>query len=407
MKLVVTGVTRTGNLGGSAMLCAVEDVVAGKVEDFALASILPKQDRGQVGPDHARIIDSGYRYLLLIAVPLCILMWPFRKIGLVRRALARLPVLKDVAAADAVADLSGIAFVDGRGIPLLYYNVAVVLPALFFGTPVHKLSQAVGPFRTRLNVVLARWTLSRCASVAARGPVSLGHLKQLGIDRAEYRQDTSFALDIPAAVHELAIAELERHGLGDTARALVVCAPSAVVDMHCARAGIDMVSELSQALRKLDLAGLRVALLPHAADTGIRKNDDHAVARKIQGAARARGCELPILDPKGDPRLARAIVGCSSVFLASRFHSMIAALSQAVPTVTVGWSHKYAEAAEPFGMGRFTIDYAKLDSARLIAMIQDMLGERDRLHAAMREAAEQARISAIDGIGILLGRRAG
>jgi polysaccharide pyruvyl transferase WcaK-like protein len=405
MKLVITGVTRTGNLGGTAMLCAVEDVLRPYFGDVALASILPNKDRRQVGPDTTRIVSSGYRYLLLFVVPLCILFWPLRKVRPVRRLMAMLPLLKDIAAADAVADLSGIAFVDGRGIPLLYYNVAVALPAFFFGTPVHKLSQAMGPFKGRLNALAAEWTLRRCATVAARGNKSLEHLIELGIAGAQFCPDTSFALQIGESVEREARVQINSQDGFATEGPLIICSPSAVVLAHCQAADVDMISVFTETFVSLIAQGNRVAMLPHAADSGIRKNDDHSVARTIQQKVLERGHSVPILDPAGDPRLARAIVGQSAVFIASRFHSMIAALSQSVPVVTVGWSHKYTEAAEPFGMSEFTIDYSQLTSERLTLMLSDMLAKREELHDQMKIAAGEVRTKAIEGIKFVVQRR--
>lgn len=404
MNLLVTGVTRTGNLGGAAMLCAVEDVLGGHFDDVALASILPRQDRAQDGPDHTRIVSADYRFLLLVVAPLCVALWPVRGWQPLRTLLSKLPLFRDVYGCDTVADISGIAFVDGRGLALLYYNAAVVLPALFFSKPVHKLSQSVGPFETFMNARVARWILGHCASVAARGLASFCHLQKLGIASVVYRSDVSFALDIPTEARVIGASEIRRHVSGDHDAPLVICSPSAVVRAHCAAAGVNMVAIFAEVLASLKASGMRVALLPHSADTGIRKNDDRTVSFEIQIAAQARGVDLPVLDPRGDPRLARAMIGCSSVFLASRFHSMVAALSQAVPVVTVGWSHKYAEAAAPFGMEGFTVNYADLRSDTLFAKIGDALANRAELTVTMRAAADEARRSATEGIRSILAR---
>ena len=60
--------------------------------------------------------------------------------------------------------------------------------------------------------------------------------------------------------------------------------------------------------------------------------------------------------------------------------TMIAALSQAVPVTTIGWSHKYAEAADPFGMSAFTMDYTIFNAEHLVAMVQQLLDRRKELH---------------------------
>jgi polysaccharide pyruvyl transferase WcaK-like protein len=163
-----------------------------------------------------------------------------------------------------------------------------------------------------------------------------------------------------------------------------------------------MTGVLAEVLVDLTRSGVRVALLPHATDTGIRKNDDMSVVLELQQAARKLGAELPVLDPRGDPRFARALIAQSTVFLASRFHSMIAALSQGVPVITVGWSHKYAEAAEPFGMEQYTLNYSQLTAANICEKIGDALSDQLSLRTNMHSAATEARLSAVEGIKIVL-----
>jgi colanic acid/amylovoran biosynthesis protein len=402
MRLLVTGVTRTGNLGGAAMLCALEDVVASRLDDYALASILPSRDAIQVGPDKARIVPADYRIWLLLVAPVCILLWPLRRCSFVRSFTSRLPILRAFAAADAVADLSGIAFVDGRGFPLLYYNFAITLPAFFLDVPVHKLSQALGPFEQPLNRRLASWTLKRCRSVAARGKTSLGYVRELGVSGATYRQDTSFALDIPEVVRNEAASQIVSMGLKELPHALVIISPSAVVRNYCRQQGIDMEESFAAAMAELSRRGMRIALLPHSTNTGIAKNDDFSLVAALEVRLAHMGHNVCVLDPKGNPRLARALIGEADVFVASRFHSLIAALSQAVPVATIGWSHKYAEAAAPFHMEEYTMDYSEVRPERLVAVIEQLVARRHEFRAPMLEAAVDARESARAGIEFIM-----
>jgi polysaccharide pyruvyl transferase WcaK-like protein len=239
--------------------------------------------------------------------------------------------------------------------------------------------------------------------VVARGEISLGHLNALGIASARFRQDTSFALVVSDNVRDRAREAIARACTGDGP--LVIYSPSAVVKRHCEKIGLDMVAIAAEALGNLSAQGVRIALLPHSTDTGIRKNNDYSVAREIVDVMSRRGISISLLDARGDPRLARAMIACADVFIASRFHSMIAALSQAVPVVTIGWSHKYAEAAEPFGMDRFTIDYSQMDAARLDNLVQDLLREREALVPGLRQASDEARRSAIEGIRLVVERK--
>ena len=361
MKVVVTGVTKSGNLGGVAMLCAVEDVISDNVSDLVLASILPRQDMALSLANTSRIAPSDYRLWMLFVAPVCLLLWPFRRVQWVRNFLSQLPILKEFADADAVADLSGIAFVDGRGFPLIFYNLAICLPALFFHVPLHKLSQALGPFNLHVNKLFSHFVFHRCTTIAARGHQTLTHLHSSKFKSAVFRPDVSFAMKVNQSERYKAKALCRANIKSIGKRPLIIVTPSAVVSSYCTKHKIDFPRILFNTLLAIHNQGVNVAFLAHSTDTGISKNDDLSVINSIHELLGSNFEKFPVLDADNDPRLARALIAESDVFVGCRFHSMIAALSQAVPTVTIGWSHKYAEAAEPFGMDQHVLDFADIN----------------------------------------------
>lgn len=57
----------------------------------------------------------------------------------------------------------------------------------------------------------------------------------------------------------------------------------------------------------------------------------------------------------------RQIIGSTDGLVASRFHAMVAGLSLCVPTMVIGWSHKYRETLADFGMQDYAVDYKNTD----------------------------------------------
>lgn len=53
----------------------------------------------------------------------------------------------------------------------------------------------------------------------------------------------------------------------------------------------------------------------------------------------------------------RDLIAQTDLLITSRFHAMIAGLSLCVPTMVIGWSHKYRETLQDFQMAEFAIDY--------------------------------------------------
>lgn len=346
MHFVITGVTLTGNMGGSAMLHASLQQLRCRFPgaQFRLLSIYPDADRQCNQEDDLVIVSSSPLKLLVWYMPLALL----GAVGQpVRRLLSRCSTFfMCLEAADAVIDLSGIAFVDGRGLPLLWYNLSCALPGIIWGKPVFKLSQALGPFKSMANRLLAKPLLHHCAVVVARGGKSREFLSELGVRQALTLPDVSFALSIPEDVQRKAVRVLR--DVDDSGRPWVIVSPSQVVANLCRSSGINFLESMKQFVeRLLQNETYNVLILPHSLGTGRSKNNDTDLCRELYRLLEGRG-RVFLHVPSEDPVLLRALIGQAAFFIGCRFHAVVAALITAVPCLILGWSHKYREMAGAF-----------------------------------------------------------
>ncbi len=119
---------------------------------------------------------------------------------------------------------------------------------------------------------------------------------------------------------------------------------------------------------------------------------DFDVAQKISAAVGG----IPIIREE-DPLKIKGILGVCSGTLGSRFHGLVSALSQGVPSLATGWSHKYQMLFEEYGFPQGVVDivadeqeiFSKLDSvidqdSKL--RIQDELKKNS---AALKKESEQ------------------
>jgi polysaccharide pyruvyl transferase WcaK-like protein len=384
MRFVITGVTWSGNMGGAAMLQTAIDELSARFPDaeFSLLSIAPVRDRQYGGL--AKIVSARPLTLLLLYLPLAMLFWPLRWLPGVRWLLARLTYFRALYQADMVIDLCGIAFVDGRGLPLLAYNMACCLPALMMGAPVAKLSQALGPFRTQPNRATASFLLSRCRVLVARGDASLAHLRSLGLARAVQLPDVTFALTVRDEDRVRA-----RMLLPGGEGPLLVTSPSEVVNRLCAAGGIDFTAQFATLLANRIAAGWRVLLVPHSLGQGNSKNNDVDLCRAV--AARLPADRATLVKADEDPRLLRALIGQGDAFIGCRFHAVVAALAMGVPSLVIGWSHKYREMAEMLQPGDWFLDATQFSAVAAESIFARLWEQHAELRAGILQRLPDVR----------------
>ena len=69
---------------------------------------------------------------------------------------------------------------------------------------------------------------------------------------------------------------------------------------------------------------------------------------------------------------------------------MIAAVAESVPVAVMGWSHKYAEVMDSFGLAEWCFDYSDHDPQQYIEMMRALFEARSDVSAAI-----EARLPAV------------
>ena len=81
----------------------------------------------------------------------------------------------------------------------------------------------------------------------------------------------------------------------------------------------------------------------------------------------------------------KAMIGACDLMLGSRFHALIAALSSGVPSVAIGWAHKYPELLGEFGMERLVFDHDDLTPEALVQAVMEVWDARADYRAEINE----------------------
>jgi colanic acid/amylovoran biosynthesis protein len=384
--VVLMGATITGNRGAESMLrAAVQRIPEFQpATRFTLLSLYPKDDIAENRDPALEIIPFSPVHMVFVAFPLALLAGMFARLRLPYRFLLRTRSLRAIHDADLVIDLSGISFVDGRRTILVYNALVVLLPALM-RTPLMKYAQAMGPFHTRMNRWSARWLLPKVACIAARGRVTREFLDELGLpERVVDRcADAAFAMHVGPEARQTIEPLLKQPAF---ARPVVGVSASSVVERLCRRQGIDYPALTAAFINSLiDEKGYGVCLLAHSARPGRQsvKNNDLPVCRQIAELVKRPECLYP--QQTLNAEALRALIGQCRLLVASRFHAMVSGLAMGVPTMLVGWSHKYAEVLEAFDLARYALDYAELSDTALRDLFARLEQEEEQVRRRIQE----------------------
>lgn len=391
-EFLLTGGQLSGNLGAAAMAkVAIEGIR--RVCPGASICFLAKYCEEEAA-DAPRLLGTRHGVRLVPARQLraTFVTLPWAALGAIFRGGARSGksggVMDAIRNADIVVDVGGITFSRERGLGGMLINATWVLLPLLARRPVVKLSQAFGPFGGWWFKRVSRALLRRVAVLVSRGRASTQELQRLGLDR-EIRECADLAF-------LLAAEETERvRDLRKPPGLLVGVSPSSVLAGKLgARRYVALMS--SVVVRVLmDDPQAEVWICAHAfrrKDTA--SNNDAPVCRLIHEAlpsAARRRARLVAGDYT--PGEMRAIISRADVFLACRFHAMVSALAAGVPVAVLGWSHKYREVMEAFGLD-LCINAREASPESAAAMLGKAILERARLKTAIQQALPAVQRSA-------------
>ena len=360
---------------------------------FDILTTYPDADASRI-PAGADAAVVGLQPLRLALVE-----FPIACLALVARTL-RIPLFwvrsrgcRSILDSSVVVDVAGISFADGRGFAIVVYNALMTGVPLLLGVPTVKAAQALGPFQSIPNKWLAPLVLRRVKTVCARGARTREHLDSLRGVNAVDVADLAFSLDeaagLPSAV-STALSSLDSN--------FIVVMPSAVVKGIFESTGGNYVSAMASLVTEIrSKTGRSVVIAPHSYRAGLPEGrmNDGPVCREVAEAC-AGDSQVLGLDSDLTAGELRHLVALGSVLVTSRFHAMISGLATSTPTVVVGWSHKYKEVLDDFGLSSLGLDSSALNNpSELAGVVARVLSTRDELSQQITAALPAVKVRSL------------
>jgi len=98
-----------------------------------------------------------------------------------------------------------------------------------------------------------------------------------------------------------------------------------------------------------------------------------------------------LIEQRLSPEVLKAAYGQMDLFLGTRLHSNVFALTEGVPVVAVGYQYKTRGVLRMLGLERWLVEIDQIDSDSLVSLLHKAWAERRRIRAHIREMLPRVR----------------
>ncbi len=329
---------------------------------------------------------------------------------------------QEFASADLIVHVGMDLISDDFGTIAVIEHCQEVLLGILWAKPVVLWAESIGPFRQSHTRALASFTLRRATWLLLRERQSLAIAASLRIPAGKLRlvADPAFLLE---SRHSAAHSLLRSSAVHQCTRTIGLCLnlgylaggirndaqfnltrnvyrasqyllPESlfrVLVRGATRTGLcraplkkqrDYVARMVVLVNELlSISNSRLLLVPHVEPYGlvVNENDLHWQVRAMCAAPD----RVVVCEADDGAAATKAYIGLCDVFVGGRMHSNIAALSQAIPTVAVSYSHKFQGIMEDLGLSGYTTDL--LDPCKVKNLVVEALNNSEQITHGMAQ----------------------
>jgi len=396
-KILFTGAPLSGNKGATAMAVSTAKTLSMFLPntEFTLMTHLDPEECSKWGKVYGINVVDG-RDIHKWSFFRCLLWKVLSKFGLNIQQLLNDPLIKEYLDADVIIDIGGITFTD-------FYNSSSPIHTMrhlmgkLLNKPVIKYMQDMGPFKKRLNRYCAKLCLPKLDLIIVRGEMSRKYLQELGINKPVYvLPDSAFLLE-PASKEKIDNIFLKEEITG---KPLIGMCVSMVIDRKLNNGNIESKNRYTTIMAQIadyliEKLNAFIVFIPH--DIRPREEyDDAYVAEKVYREMKNKS-RVKVIDFDYSVEEFKGIIGRCDLFVGSRYHSIIASVSMCVPTLIVGWEHKYYEVMELVGQEKFVTDYKTFTFEELREKVDDLWQNKEKIGAEMKARIPDIKKSSMSG----------
>jgi len=255
---------------------------------------------------------------------------------------------------------------------MLFERMIEVTVAKYLRKPLVMFPNSVGPFRTRLGLLMSKLALNNFDAIIVRDSVSFNSMKKLGV--VPGMTLTSDAALLFSADSRVSVRKFSSPSVGVS----IGVYSQSLSDEDFEK----FLSENAKALdRIVDLYDFDVCFFPHFL-TGF-ENDDFEVSKLVKGKMkngdRARVFRIDSLDEF------KLCLEQMELLISSKMHPMVLATSGYVPTVCIAYDHKQTGFLRDLGLTEYLIDLKDVDSETIVSKVGKVVENRKDIVALLKD----------------------
>jgi len=282
--------------------------------------------------------------------------------------------------ADLIVSSGGGFLNDSYPLSCLIPNLFQLLLAIILNKPVVTYPQSIGPFRSTIYRLLTKWMLNRLDLILLREPISKAWLDRMGVTKPKIliTADAAFVLrpvDAEQAVKILLAEGIKKDGHTLVGMTVIKWAFPNLRDGQIRYARyVKSIAEACDYLIERFCA--RVVLIPQVSDPS--GGGDWVTTREVYGMLRGKE-EAYIVAGDYWPQELQGIMGQMELFIGTRMHSNIFALTMEVPTIAIAYEHKTEGIMSMLELQHWVLPINSLEPERLVSKVEELWEQRDSM----------------------------
>jgi colanic acid/amylovoran biosynthesis protein len=246
-------------------------------------------------------------------------------------------------------------------------------------------AQSIGPFKWTRR--LSRRILNKVQLVTARDAITYGYLRSMGVKNPNLRLTADMAFLLQPASKQRVDELLCREGISLGPRPTLGVSLSGLIkgkyERHNPLAkSVPFARFFAQLLDSVATTlDCDVIFISHVTGPSASK-DDRVVAREVKAAMRR---PAQVLAEDYQPHELKGVIARTQLFFGARMHANIAALSSAVPTVAISYSHKTQGVMDLLKQESCVVRIDSLSSEDCLSKLLEAWNARQQIGDSLRQ----------------------